>query len=111
MKDEYNHLISNEVMYEITNEYLALSMRHSMSILQCLKCKTYRDSIHMLSNIELTQETIASKLSKSNVNKAPGVDRIVVTISTLMYFDVRIKYLLLLSTPVSRSVYYAGSSK
>jgi hypothetical protein len=41
----------------------------------------------MLSNIELTQETIASKLSKSNVNKAPGVDRIVVTISTLMYFE------------------------
>ena len=31
----------------------------------------------MLSNIELAQDTVASKLSKLNANKAPGVDGIV----------------------------------
>ena len=36
-----------------------------------------KDSYHMLSNIELSQDTIAFKLSKLKANKAPGVDGIV----------------------------------
>jgi hypothetical protein len=36
-----------------------------------------KDSSHMLSKVELSQDTIASELSRLKVNKAPGVDGIV----------------------------------
>jgi hypothetical protein len=39
-----------------------------------------KDSNHMLRNIELTQETMASKLSKLKGSKAPGLDGIVLRI-------------------------------
>jgi len=35
-----------------------------------------KDNNHMLNNIEITQNSISSKLSKLKINKAPGVDGI-----------------------------------
>ena len=41
------------------------------------RCNFNEDNDHMLSSIEITQEIIHNKLSKLNINKAPGVDGIV----------------------------------
>jgi len=35
------------------------------------------DNYHMLNNIEITHDIISSKLSKLNINMAPGVDGLV----------------------------------
>ena len=66
-------------MCEILNEYFG-SVFTSENVNNALLEAKYmfdKDSYHMLSNIELSRDTIASKLSKLKANKAPGVDGIV----------------------------------
>ena len=80
LKDSRSQLVSdNEVMCKILNEYFgSVFMSENVhNVLQEVKYMFDKDSNHMLKNIELTQDIIASKLSKLKVNKAPGIDRIV----------------------------------
>ena len=66
-------------MCEILNEYFGsgFTSENVNNVLPEVKYMFDKDSNHMLKNIELTQDLIASKLSKLKVNKAPGVDGIV----------------------------------
>ena len=80
LKDGNDQFVSdNGVMCEILNEYFG-SVFTSENVNDALPQVKYmfdKDSNHMLSNIVLSQDTIASKLSKLEANKAPGVDGIV----------------------------------
>ena len=64
------------VMCEILHEYFG-SVFTSENVLPEVNYMFDKDSNHMLSNIELSQDNIASKLSKLKANKAPGEDEIV----------------------------------
>ena len=80
LRDTSNQLVSdNEVMCEILNEYFGsvFTSEDDINALPEVKHIFDKDSNHMLSKIELTQDIIASKLSKLKINKAPGVDGIV----------------------------------
>ena len=80
LKDSSNQLVSdNEVMCEILNEYFGsvFTSENVINVMPKVKYMFDKDSNHMLKNIELTQNIIASKLSKLKVSKAPGVDGIV----------------------------------
>ena len=80
IKDSNDQFVSdNRVMCQILNEYFC-SVFTSETVNNALPEVKYmfdKDSNHMLSNIELSQDTIASKLSKLKANKVSGVDGIV----------------------------------
>jgi hypothetical protein len=80
LKDGNNQLVSNtKEMCELPNEYFGsvFTSEHINNAMPEVRNMFDKGSNHMLSDIELTQETIASKLGNLKVTKASGVDGIV----------------------------------
>jgi len=69
----------NEVMCEILNDYFGsvFTSENDDNEWPEVRNMFIKDKNHMLSNIEITQDIISSKLSKLKINKAPGVDGLV----------------------------------
>ena len=80
LKDNDSHLVSdNELMCEMLNGYFGsvFTSENGHDELPEVRNMFVKEKNHMLSSIEITQDIISSKLSKLNMNKAPGVDGLV----------------------------------